>query len=98
MRRFTALRILSDGPNRQLHDERGTLSLASAGSRNGPAMQFNQLAGDGQSQSETTVLSGPRLRLRKSFEDVRQKVRSDPNTRVADGRLHLRVRLPHRHS
>jgi len=49
-------------------------------------MQFNQLTGDRQSQSETTVLSGPRRRLRKSFEDVRQKVRSDPNASLRRNR------------
>src|ERR1044072_1283221 len=81
--------LLSEG---QIDREHRTLSQTLALRSDRPAMQFNQVARDGESQSESTLLSRDRsLSLAKTIEHIRQEIRRDTVACVADRQARSRL-------
>ena len=70
-------RVRMDDHQRQAHAERGAFALAGAGRLHRAAMHFDDVANDGQAQSQAAGLSRrARLRLTKPLEDIGKEVRA----------------------
>jgi hypothetical protein len=71
--RLLESRFLKDGHQWEQDTERRALPGSFAGGVNGAAVQLDQIARDGEAQSQPAVLPGePAVGLPESFEDVRQ--------------------------
>src|SRR5207253_1335811 len=70
----------------QLDRERGALALALAGGGDGAAVQIDELAHDGEAQTEAALGARTRrITLPEPVEDVREEGPGDPLARVPDG-------------
>src|SRR6476469_2391333 len=78
--------------DRQHDNKRRTMSFAFAVRAHCSAVQFDEVTHDRQTESHAAMLpAGLLIRLAETIENVRQKLRRDSLTSVADDNLEMRV-------
>ena len=77
---------------RQPYAERRALAFAPAGGHDGTAVHLDDVPHDREPQTEPAGLAGgPSLALPEALEDIRQEVRTDADTGIADDDFDVRV-------
>src|SRR5213594_471342 len=79
-----------DGAERETHREDGTVAVVAAPSGNRPAVQLDDLPGNGEAEPKTPVCAaGGETDLFEAMEDAGQEVGRNAGPRVADGEPRL---------
>src|SRR5690349_2685202 len=99
-RLFYIVQVVMHARHREHDLESGARGGARTLSRHRPAMQFNQLAHDGEPESKPAVPSSARrVELTEAIKDVEEKLRMDASSRITDGNFNLGIAAlqPHPH-
>ena len=89
---FSSGLALERDQGRQSYDEAGTLSMAFALSTNSAPVKLDQMAYNGQPQSQSGTLTvGTGITLTKAVEHVREELWLNPNAGIAHDYFNVRV-------
>ena len=84
--------FVMDDHHGQPDAKRRTFLAPAADGVDGAAMQLDEMPHDREAKADAAVFArGPAVRLPESFEDVRNKIRCNAGSCVADHDLHVRI-------